>query len=150
MIQRKQTLYLLLALAAMIVCLCLPIGRIEPAGMGVATVWYNVGLYGSTSFVAHPILFVDLVVAGALSLVTIFLYHHRRAQMRLCTVSSVLCVLWYACYLFCVYAVTDFQAGTFHVGFAACLPFVALVFLILAHRGVKADDDLVKSMDRIR
>ena len=32
MIQRKQTVFLLLALAAIIVCLCLPLGAIEPKG----------------------------------------------------------------------------------------------------------------------
>lgn len=149
MIQRKQTIYLLLAVAALVACLCLPIGRIEPRGMGVATVWYNLGLYTDRAFSAQPMPFVDLVVAGVLSFVAIFLYKQRKVQARLCSVGLVLCLAWYAYYAFC--ALNEFQSGgTFHVSFAACLPFVAAVLLVLARKGIVADEKLVRSMDRIR
>ena len=42
------------------------------------------------------------------------------------------------------------QLGTFKFCFAACLPLVAIIFFFLARKGVKHDEDLIKSMDRIR
>lgn len=148
MIQRKQTIFLLLALAAMIVCLCLPIGRIETAPLG-HSLWYNYGLYTGKSFSAQPLLFIDLVVAAALSFLDIFLYNKRKFQMRLCSASIILCVVWYCYYAF--RAISEFMPQNgFNIGFAVCLPFIAIVFLILAHRGIKADEELIKSMDRIR
>lgn len=149
MIQRKQTVFLLLALACLLVCLCLPIGAIEPKGMGVAPVLYNYGLYADHAFTIEPILFIDLVVTGALMLITIFLYKHRRVQMQLCSVCFMLLGVWAGYYAFCWF--DRFQeVGAFHPRFAACLPLVAFVLVVLARHGVKADEELVRSMDRIR
>ena len=149
MIQRKQPVFMLLALAALIVCLCLPIGSVEPKGMGADVLWYNFGVYFGSTFTARPLLFVDLVVVGALTFVNIFLYKRRRMQMGICVGGIILCLAWYGYYIFS--ALSDFASqGTFHAKFAVCLPFIAIIFLLMARRGVKSDEDLIKSMDRIR
>lgn len=149
MIQRKQTIFLLLALAAIIVCLCLPIGSVEPKGMGAAVAWYNFGVYFGSALSARPLLFVDLVVVGALTFLDIFLYNRRKMQMRICVGGIILCLAWYGYYIFS--ALSYFSAqGAFHIKFAVCLPLVAIIFLFMAHRGIKADEELIKSMDRIR
>ena len=41
MIQRKQSVFLLIAFIASVVCLCLPIGSFEPQAMGVSFKMYN-------------------------------------------------------------------------------------------------------------
>lgn len=149
MIQRKQTIYLLLALLALVVCLSLPIGQIEPKGMGIPMVWYNYGLLNDRSVIARPLPFIDLVITGILSLTAIFLYKRRPLQAMLCTISYLLLVAWYAYYFIVLYL--DFQDhGTWGFRFAACLPLVAIILLVMAKRGIKADERLVKSMDRIR
>lgn len=146
MIQRKQTIYLLLALAALIVCLCLPIGKtaVSPSVGGIV-VYYNLGAYLGNSFTPHPVPFVDLVIAGTIALVTIFLYKKRKVQMKLCVLDIILCLLWYGWYIAMVLTVDGMN-----VAFGACLPLVAVIFLFMARRGVKADEELIKSMDRIR
>lgn len=149
MIQRKQTIFLLLAVAALIVCLCLPIAEIEPQGMGVSTLWYNVGPVTDGAFRARPILFADLIVAVILAFASIFLYKKRKTQARLCTVSMVFCLIWYAYYAFAMLN-ENRTGGTFHIAFAACLPLVACILLMMARRGILADEKLVRSMDRIR
>ncbi len=149
MIQRKQTIFLLLALLALIVCLCLPIGQMEPKGMGLPLVWYNFGLVRDHAIQARPMLFADLVVVGVLTLVDIFLYRKRQLQARLCTAGMLLCLAWYGYYAFVV--LNELQTnGTFGFRFAACLPFVAFVLLFMARKGIMADEKLVRSMDRIR
>ena len=44
MIQRKQTVFLLLALIVTLVCLCLPVGKFVPQTMGVDMPMYNLWL----------------------------------------------------------------------------------------------------------
>ena len=41
MIQRKQTLFLLLAVIVCALCLFLPVGSVEPKGMGADSLIYN-------------------------------------------------------------------------------------------------------------
>lgn len=149
MIQRKQTIYLLLALAALIVCLCFPIGRLTSTTLGAETLVYNLGLYTNTGVSVHPILFVDIVVVATLSFINIFLYNKRKLQMRICVVSIILCLVWYAYYAFMVLSMFK-GIGAVSISFAVCLPFVAIVMLVLARSGIKADEELIKSMSRIR
>lgn len=145
MIQRKQTVFLLLALAALIVCLCLPIGHATVSSdLGHAVVYYNLGAYLGNAFTPHPVPFVDLVIVGTIAFVNIFLYKKRKVQMLLCTVDIILCILWYGWYVFLV------VSNGMKPSFAACLPLVAMIFLFMARRGVKADEELIRSMDRIR
>lgn len=149
MIQRKQTIYLLLAFVVIVVCLCMPIGTIEPEGMGKSAVWYNLGISTEESFSVQPALFVILVLAGALGFGNIFRYNNRPQQARLCVVSVVLCVVWYGWYAYCFWA-GNHDLGTPHIGFATCLPLVAIIFFMMARKGIKADEALVRASDRIR
>ncbi len=150
MIQRKQTIFLLLALAALIVCLCLPIGKLtNSATLGAEVAVYNIGLFTSTGISAHPILFVDIVVVATLTFIDVFLYKKRKLQMKICVVNIILCLVWYAYYAFM--ALSMFKGiGTFSMSFAICLPLVAIILLALARSGIKADEELIKSMSRIR
>lgn len=149
MIQRKQTVFLLLALIATVVSLCLPLGRWELPGMGVEPTLYNlasVDANGAYDF-SYCYLFLLLALSSVLSLVTIFLFRNRKLQMTLCKVNLASIVLWYAAFVFFVVFGSEMP---FHQQFAAYLPFVAAVFVWLAHRGVVADEKLVRAADRIR
>lgn len=149
MIQRKQTVFLLLAFVAIVACLCLPIGHVSGEAMGASFVWYNLGFSAGNSFELSPLPFAVLVIVGALAVVDIFLFNKRRMQGRICLLCVLLCLVWYAIYAF--YAAGKLSSmGDFHMDFVACLPFVAAMFMLMARRGIKADEDLIKSMDRIR
>lgn len=68
MIQRIQTLYLMLAVAVLISCLAMPIGSVEPQGMGVSAKMFNLGLYQGENFTAYPLLLADLVITATMPL----------------------------------------------------------------------------------
>lgn len=110
---------------------------------------YNLGFYTNTGIKAHPILFVDIVVAATLSFINIFLYKKRKLQMKICVVGILLCLVWYAYYAFMAFSMFK-GIGTFSMSFAVCLPLVAIILLALARSGIKADEELIKSMSRIR
>ena len=94
MIQRKQTLFLLLAVIVCALGLYFPIGSIAPEGMGTDSMVYNLGVVtgeGGLAVSATCIpLFVLLSVTAILSLVTIFLYKNRKVQMSICKNSMML------------------------------------------------------------
>ena len=117
--------------------------------MGVPALFYNIGLYANGGYQVHPLLFVDLVITGALTLVCVPLFKKRKMQMKICVANIVLSLVWYGYYAFCVLHLFK-DMGTFHPRFAGCLPLVALILFVLAYRGIKADEELVRSMDRIR
>ena len=147
MIQRKQSVYLLLAFIASVLGLYLPLGSFELAGMGKEPVLYNLAIIsgdGAMQF-RYCVLFVLLSASALLSLVTIFLYKRRKLQMRLCKVNLLLLVLWYAMLMFVVLTNANFRQEH-----QVILPFASAVMVWLAHRGVAADERLVKAADRIR
>lgn len=150
MLQRKQTLFLLLALAATIVCLCLPVGRFEPEGMGTGAqmfnLWINNG--GTISYSPWP-LFAILLLSCPINILTIALFNNRKLQSKLCCVSVVMMVAWYVA-LFLIKSSACPDGNTFKYGFAVCLPFVAIVLYLMARKGINDDEKLVRAADRIR
>ena len=153
MIQRKQTIYLLLALVAVVVCLMQPVGVFQAEGMAPSREMFNLyivnnGAATGATLTVFP-LFVLLLLACPLMLWAIFAFKNRPRQALLCTACSVLCMLWIAVYCVLGYAI-GIDGYTFTMTWQACLPAVALIFLNLAHRGIMADERLVRAADRIR
>lgn len=150
MIQRKQTIYLLLALACLIACLCMPLVTYEFKGMGGDYVWYNLGRMQGSDFQLKVIPFGLLVITATFTLGDIFIYKKRVLQARLCLINILLCTLWYTYWFGMQFVGLDSTNSEAHFHFAFCLPAVAIVFLVMARVGIKADEALVRSMDRIR
>lgn len=149
MIQRKQTVFLLLALVAVVVCLMMPVGAYEPAGVGAYSEISNWFLHntstGRTQWTPFSLM---LLLTCPFTLWAIFAYNKRKLQARLCVVNMMLVLLWYAIYTF-YYVITP-DGMTFHIFFAACLPLVAFILFVMARVGVKADEKLLRDADRIR
>ena len=156
MIQRKQSLFLLVAVIAYALCLFLPVASVEAQTMGGDSLVYNLGVVNGDSGMSLcgtcvP-LFVLLAISAVLSLANIFLYKNRKLQMSLCSITALFNVLWiidYALILFGIIAIPE-AMGTYHLKFAACLPVVSLILVLMAKKGVSDDEKLIKAADRIR
>ena len=150
MIQRKQTIFLFLALIVTLACLCLPIGSFEPQGMGADNQLMNLWLTdanGGRNFNVWA-LFAILLVTCPIDLFAIFDYHNRKRQARFCLFSMLMIIGWYVVYgVFSQVFMTGF---TFLIEFAACLPLIAFILLWLARHAILADEALVRAADRIR
>ena len=150
MIQRKQSVFLFLALLATIACLCLPVGSFEPQGMGtenqLMNLWINEA-NGGRNFSVWA-LFAILLVTCPINTFAIFDYHNRKRQARFCMFSMLMIIGWYIVYG--VFSQVLMPGFTFHVGFAACLPLIAFILLWLARHSILADEALVRAADRIR
>lgn len=150
MIQRKQSVFLLLAFIASVVCLCLPLGSFEPQAMGVGFKMYNLMvMLGSGADYSVCGLFGLLTISSVLSFGIVFLYKNRILQSRLCLCNLFVLLAWYV--VFGVMTRNVISADTaFHVSFAACLPAVAIILNFMARTAILKDEKLVRAADRIR
>ena len=85
------------------------------------------------------------VIAGALALATIFLFRNRKLQLRLIYLGIFLSVVLLTLYFL--------EMGNFYTGniaLWAVFYFAILVSFILAAQGVRKDQKLIRSLDRLR
>lgn len=83
---------------------------------------------------------------SALLLVILFMYKKRSAQLRLTIVGVGFILLKLSWGLYGI-SVTDFN---FNTDFGIVLDLFSIMLLLLAHRAIRRDEALVRSIDRIR
>lgn len=146
MIQRIQSILLLLAAAAVFALFKLPFGSSDGAistsalfNDGVFTIQDHVGLLG---------LFCG---AGAIAFITIFLFNNRPLQLKLSRVAIIANVIGI------ILAIVLFMQDSQTIGAAVPkeelglgLPILSIIFAAFAIRFINKDEKLVKSMDRLR
>ena len=135
LIQRLQTVFL--ALAA-IVNLGVYFTPIYSRAIEDPQLWIGYGLA------------VSLVIAALLSVVSIFYFKDRKVQMQWVKRSSLVQVIALG---FCVgvfFSLGGIGTYLWDEAIGSGLVLLGLIFQILALRYIKKDDQLVRSMDRIR
>lgn len=153
MIQRIQTLYLLGAIGLVICSFLLPIAEmigqdgtvfsLIAQGVNIK----NIGDLGGITLRIAKIVSAILIVS---LLITLFFYAKRLVQMKLCIYNIVLLVILNGLFLFALmYAKTSLNYIVNYKAIAI-FPFIAAVLVYLAKRSIKKDEDLVRSLDRIR
>ena len=149
MIQRIQTVYLLIVAGLLITAMCMPIGYfIDTMGEhpfkalglevngAIQSTW---GLFG--------ILFLSTVVAFC----TIFLFRNRMLQVRMTVFNSILLIGYYAAFFVFMFMLKDdLDAMTFQLGWALCLPAISVILNYLSFRAIYRDEVMVKAADRLR
>jgi hypothetical protein len=139
MIQRIQTIYLALATLLQGLLFVFPFAIAEKTSEGAfkdgdLDLFDNAGL-----------MFTD-VAALALTLLCIFMFNNRKMQMNLTFIGMILSVA-----LIGTAAFFAFGTGvTSSLGIGLFLPPIAAVMYFLAYKGIKSDDELVKSSNRLR
>jgi hypothetical protein len=93
---------------------------------------------------------VLIIIIGVLALVTIFLFKKRNIQLLLTgiLIGGVTAFI-IACGYYYWLIVTQYNSELVP-GIKMILPVIMLILAILAYRGIKKDDRLVKSYDRLR
>ena len=150
MIQRIQTVYLLIVAILMVVMMSFPVGNLIAADYTV-TEFTNLALVAAdgTADYAPWAMFVILVVAALLSFTTIFMFKKRMLQIRMSIFNSLLLVGYYIAF-FAFYFALKNDENLFRIGWALCLPLVSIILNILAVRAIGRDEVMVKAADRLR
>ena len=135
MIQRIQSIWLLLAAAASFASLKLTFY----SGYKSNNLFEE--LKGSSNF----LLMILSVAVGLLALITIFLFKNRKLQLRL----TLLGIVLQAAVLLLYFQQTkNYLQGNYTL--TSAISFIIPVFFILAWLGIRKDEKLIKRMDRLR
>ena len=151
MIQRIQSVYLLAAAVILIMILILPIATLVNAHSDSFTyLFYGiVDSEGQIALQAFPLATL-LVIMPIISLISIFLYKKRILQMRLCIYNILLMLGSIGLILFYSFQAKNNLFTETIFSFPIVLPVVTAILTYLAFRGIRKDEILVKSIDRIR
>lgn len=150
MIQRIQTIYLLLVVALGTALMFLPVVQlVTPEDAAVQQMWELTPL-SLTVLNGWWGLTLATVLIPALALVDIFLYRKRLLQARLNIFTVMLCLGWYGVLAIMIWFAGMNMGTEWHIEFAAGLPLICLVLTMMATRAILKDEALVRAADRIR
>jgi hypothetical protein len=150
MIQRKQSIWLLLAAVVCMLTLWLPYGVHNEIATDTQTIT-------ETALTAknNPLLLILSVFAAAVSLFSIFQYSQRPKQIRYTLFVLFLNVLMLGdqCYEATRTAIGNklalgFMGQSIYIGIL--IPMVSATLLLFAIAGIRSDERLVKDSDRLR
>jgi hypothetical protein len=143
MIQRIQTIYLILA-------------SIVSGGLiFVFNLWntikqkiFVVDLFSRDIITLKVIPFM-FIASAVLSILAVFLFNNRKLQFVLGRI-IILINLFLLGLLIYVSLTLSGETSVSEKGIGMFLPILAILFLVLANKAIKKDEDLVKSVDRLR
>jgi uncharacterized membrane protein len=138
MIQRIQSIWLLLAAVFAFLTFKLPFyqgailqatNNVKPEVDAQSTIWLT----------------IVAALTGALAFINIFFFNNRKLQLRICVFGIILSVVLIA---LCFMEMTKFASGS--LALSCIIYFAIIAFYILALNGIRKDEKLIKSMDRLR
>lgn len=150
MIQRKQTLFLLVIVFASVAlsiinCNFLDINGAK-VGVSVSIIPFQDVQPNTWHYVGTGINFLSFLIA----LIAIFLYKKRNLQMKLCYALMLLQLSITLIVSFCpVVVITDFIKYE-NAPYASIVGIISMMAAYFAMQGIKKDIELLKSADRIR
>ena len=137
MLQRIQTIYLLIVAA------------ISGGLIFVFELWTTTNEV--VVFAKDELLVFGLFTGSALlALVSIFSFKNRKSQFMLGRLNQILNLILLGFFVYRILNASGEANDVSEKGVAIFLPVISIVFLILSNRAIKKDEDLVKSVDRLR
>ena len=142
MIQRVQTLFLLLTTLISVSLLYLPLFELPAMAADALPREFRI--------TSNALLLILCAATGLFSFIVIFLFKNRRLQLKACRLILII--------IFVMIGLLFYTSDTYSSGLdqkvvfktGTYLPLLQVVFIFLAHRAIKKDDELVRSADRLR
>jgi len=160
MIQRIQSIFLLLSSICMILFLFIPVWlKLDPASGEMYKVFSTYMLFQANTESGLQYIFLPYAYSGGVAVLTvliswieIFKYKNRLTQIKLGTLNSLLMT---GSLVYLVYLTYNAQSeilpnilGEYKLGLF--MPAIALILNSIANRYIRKDEKLVRSVDRIR
>lgn len=157
MIQRIQTVWLLLSSLVLFALFMFPfVGYIDLVGLGKNI--YVTGVYSSANNVATKetgflLMTIATVILALIPIFIIFLYKNRKLQLNMILVLVILICL-FAVWMFItannILDLINQHIGANNIGIGFFLLPISILCLSFAIRGIRNDNKLIKSADRLR
>ena len=137
MIQRIQTIYLLLAFV---------VTGILPFFIPLWTMSDGKDFF----FMKNQVYVVVLGLSTTLTLLSIVSYKKRQNQFVINRLNIILNLILLGLFVYRSLNLSGETIAVSEKGIGMFLPIVAIVLLVIANKAIKKDEDLVKSVDRLR
>jgi hypothetical protein len=149
MIQRIQSVFLLLSVVLFTATYYFPFGTFDEISL------HSYGALDGNGIpipeIQHYFFAIPMSLAALFSLGAIFLYGNRQRQMAIIRFTFILFALSFVLLAFYIAnAGNTMEDRSFAFGSSFFLPFISFFLNMLAVRAIKKDEQLVKSVDRIR
>ena len=154
MIQRIQTIYLFITFIVILLMLFFPLAEFlegnELAYLLNAGGVKDISGEGNFEHIGtYPIALLISIIALT-SLITIFLFKRRDLQIRLCIYNMVFMLGSIGMIYFYTSNIANETQTSVQYALPSILPFITIIFTLMALRNIRKDDKKVKSMNRIR
>ncbi|PLX06392.1 MAG: DUF4293 domain-containing protein [Marinilabiliales bacterium] len=153
MIQRIQSLYLILAMACMGLLLFLPFGEIitksyETVELGIKGFEYQND--GKTEIFNVLPLTIMLSLSVLVTFVSIFLFKKRMIQIRFNVFNLIIQIGSIGLMFFYLFQASSVAGESWSTKIWIIMPLIAMIFTYLAIRAIGKDEALVRSISRMR
>ncbi|MRI02142.1 DUF4293 family protein [Kriegella sp. EG-1] len=136
MIQRIQTVFLII------------VGLLGAVLPFVFSLWTDVN--SNVVFAQNEIyILVAFLVSAVLAIIAIGLFKNRKNQFVVNRLNMILNLFLLGFFVYRSLNLSG-ESNISEKGIGMLIPIVSIVFLVLANRAIKKDEDLVKSVDRLR
>lgn len=152
MIQRIQSVYLLIAVATSLIALYLPFVHISsPIDEILLHAFHYTDIDGValTDFGNTASIGILFIVSALFSIYAIFLYKKRTIQMRVCVYNALINIgALVQIFLYSRYA--SQEGVNIQIKSGSIIPLITTIILMMALWSIRKDEKLVKSLDRLR
>ena len=147
-IQRIQTVYLLIAIILMVVFAFFPALSFE---LGEKTVLYC-ALESGRAGAMHidPLLLTLVILISLLALMDIFLYKNIQRQMTVCFVDIIIGIAMLVAICIQAFYVGNRDGWIVSWQWYLILPVLSIIFLMMAHKAMSRDKKKLLDADRLR
>lgn len=147
-IQRIQSVYLLIAVILMVVFAFFPALTFELGGREFVYGALETGKVGVTHI--DPLMLMLVVLISLLAIVDIFLYKNLTRQMTVCFVDIIIGLAMLVAIGIQAYIVSGKEGVTVHWQWYLALPLLSIFFLMMAHKSMSNDKKKLLDADRLR
>lgn len=152
MIQRIQTLFLLISLGLLISMFFFPFAELKDIQDKILS-WDIIGVKAIAAktyllFTIH--LLIIVATAVIVIIISLLKYRKRILQIRLCIFNILLLIGFYGMMFYLVNNVKTQFFATIHYAVPVLFPVFSVILLFLSIKGINRDINLLRSYDRIR
>lgn len=145
MIQRIQTLFISAAIVLAIFLFFTPLITINIDKEQMTFCAY--GFYGKTLWFCTTFTVINTIIM----LIQLVIFRNRKKQIFIGKLSIFMWMLWIILFsTFIYFNFLTYLDKSYKIHFAAVFPVLIMALILLANRNIKKDEELVRSIDRIR
>ena len=147
-IQRIQSIYLLIAVILMAVFAFFPALTFEMGGREFVYGALETGKVGVTHI--DPLMLMLVVLISLLAIIDIFLYKNLQRQMTVCFVDIIIGLAMLIAIGIQAFYLNGKEGLTLTWQWYLAFPILSIIFLMMAHKAMSRDKKLLRDSDRLR